>query len=1506
MATASSQEPVTLELRFIPPEHADGPARTYTVEAELSSSRGRSQPGSATIVFDQRVFAERSTDDDYGRLLSEKLFVQSLRSSWGKATGAAQASEQPIHLILAFGKNDSWIHGFRWETLLDPDNDDRLSTQERRLTLSRFVGSHELRNLKRPTPLKALVAIASPQEKLKRLGLPAIDVVRERDSVLRALGDQTIQTVLPNQKTSEASFEQLRETLRNEKPDILYLLCHGKFELDTGPYLLLDGPAHASNWSSDWLKGSRLRELFTGIYCPALVILMACQSAGTGVDLAAQVALAPMLASAGVPAVIGMQGKISTEAAARFTRTLLEQLMRTGRIDQATAAARAAIADNADGTHCWAYPVLYLGSRNGQLYEPTPAAATQTSPQPPPPTTRPLPKNPDALERDARRASQGGEWARAVAAFEQLHSLRPTEANQTALDQARRQQANAAAYDAIADLRRDQQWAEVLRALNDLQRAGRYDDPEGHRAWASKRQRRERRIDAAVQAAEQNHWRVVVEILTPLVAPGDHTSEEAKLLDRGRNMLERAEAESPAQLIAEQQYPRALTLLETHLRQEPEDLASRLTASDLIENHAHPLDVRLRAAELVGLHGDTRDGVCNFDDLWASKGFPAGLYTIASGDERVELRLDAFQIARYPVTVWQFKQFVAAGGYTQSQRHHWTEEGWKWRERNNVVGPYRRGLPEATNLPISGVSWYEAAAFCAWLTERGLREKWLARDQLVRLPTEAEWEVAACWDLHARPATDSKEPERAPGAPQPWPLSEDHTLLHNSDKTGLDRPVAVGLFPAGASPCGARDMAGNVWEWCASPFDSYPFVADELLHNPPADSPGPALRGGSFVEPVRLATWYARRQGYPVNRPLDFGLRLCLSAIRPPPTDRLREGLERIEEQVTIHRNDEALATLAPLGRELKYNIGQEELFTADQTDTLPVGEDIEAGKIAYLNVREQTQARRQHTTALERHQQLRSIIDRLNQWCNEWLATSFDDILRTGDVQRAAEMSQFWFQARAQISSENLSAARETIRQLLALNPRHERAKQLENQIKNQDVFLLQYNELSELVEAENWEHVIERYEALKKPEYDPADLRLWASETNTGDHYTPLSSVSALRGLYDPQGYVAWAHQQQTFDAEFRLAEERSLEEADKRLKALHRVSRLAKQQITNKLADQIRRLQRKLLEREAEFAQNQDDLMRAIRIYHTMMNLSLSKERERKTVEALQRAIKLRDQQNIVHANQRQEGRTLRISWCESFKRANYDLSPMQSGSVSLDAFTISCFPVTIWQYEQFINDKAYTSEQYWTPQGWLSMRDVNKPYRWEEQRDKGLNHPIAGISWYEAAAFCKWLTYRHQAWGWIELGDVIRLPTDAEWSVAALLDVRTGEYRTVSALQHEVWQNSGDAQLGSTSPVGAYPYNKSPCGALDMSGNVWEWCASEKDDIYHQEILQRSVIRDDFVSGESDINAEPVLRGGSYLERGGNASFSARTSASADDTDMSLDRGFRLCLAKAPGA
>jgi hypothetical protein len=98
----------------------------------------------------------------------------------------------------------------------------------------------------------------------------------------------------------------------------------------------------------------------------------------------------------------------------------------------------------------------------------------------------------------------------------------------------------------------------------------------------------------------------------------------------------------------------------------------------------------------------------------------------------------------------------------------------------------------------------------------------------------------------------------------------------------------------------------------------------------------------------------------------------------------------------------------------------------------------------------------------------------------------------------------------------------------------------------------------------------------------------------------------------------------------------------------------------------------------------------------------------------------------------------------------------------------------------------------------------------------------NHPAANVSWYDAVAFCQWLSVRS--------GHQVRLPTEWEWQQAATGGDPANKYPWGAEWDSRC-ANTNESSLNRTTAVGMYPHGASSVGALDLSGNVWEWCVKE---------------------------------------------------------------------------
>jgi formylglycine-generating enzyme required for sulfatase activity len=231
-----------------------------------------------------------------------------------------------------------------------------------------------------------------------------------------------------------------------------------------------------------------------------------------------------------------------------------------------------------------------------------------------------------------------------------------------------------------------------------------------------------------------------------------------------------------------------------------------------------------------------------------------------------EVYLDEYWIGQTEVTNAQWQLFMEAGGYQNPD--YWTEAGWKMIDSEDRSEPYCWDDSDLNqpDQPVVCISWYEALAFSRWLAE--------ASGLAARLPTEAEWEKAARGtDGRIFPWGDEWDGSRLNycdvNCPNDW--------KDNSVDDGYKYTAPIGSYPDGASPYGALDMAGNVWEWTGSQRMGYPYDAGDGREELESDGER-VVRGGAWgIIPgdVRAA---ARPAVPPANRNDNNGVRVVVGA----------------------------------------------------------------------------------------------------------------------------------------------------------------------------------------------------------------------------------------------------------------------------------------------------------------------------------------------------------------------------------------------------------------------------------------------------------------------------------------------------------------------------------------------------------------------------------------------------------------------------------------------------
>ena len=256
--------------------------------------------------------------------------------------------------------------------------------------------------------------------------------------------------------------------------------------------------------------------------------------------------------------------------------------------------------------------------------------------------------------------------------------------------------------------------------------------------------------------------------------------------------------------------------------------------------------LRALAGRTLSRLGDTRRGVgvierdgLKLPDIRWGEEVPAGTYSY----QQVEIPIPyPFRLARYPITYAQFQCFIDAPDV--ADKRWWEGMPADTQEWGEQAFPY-------ANHPRERVSWYQAAAFCRWLSHK--------LDEAIQLPHEYEWEVAARYpDSRFYPWGDEFDKEKT-----------------NTREGGVGQTTAVGLYPSGKNPAlELYDLSGNVWEWCRN---KYANPDDDAVDTSGARR---VLRGGSWLDVRGVARAASRYRNFPDVRFGNVGFRVV--ARRPP------------------------------------------------------------------------------------------------------------------------------------------------------------------------------------------------------------------------------------------------------------------------------------------------------------------------------------------------------------------------------------------------------------------------------------------------------------------------------------------------------------------------------------------------------------------------------------------------------------------------------------------------
>ncbi len=328
---------------------------------------------------------------------------------------------------------------------------------------------------------------------------------------------------------------------------------------------------------------------------------------------------------------------------------------------------------------------------------------------------------------------------------------------------------------------------------------------------------------------------------------------------------------------------------------------------------------RIEAGRLLGTLGEPDDSLTNVDKLelcWVPQGrfWFSGL--AKEEDEGPQaggwLKMPyPYWIGRFPVTQGQFGEFVKAGGYRETDLWKEAIEGGYWEDGKITLSwvketrstPREFGAPfDHQNHPVVGITWYEALAFCRWLTRRARDRDQIPETWQFCLPSEMEWEQAArggeavpeqgrIRSLEAGIGLDLIQGvETVPNVEETraYPWGSD---LETEESTGrgnfggaaktTSRP---GTFPKAVSPAGCEELAGNVWEWSRSVHGKIrgeeleiEGMAEAMKTELEADGDEPRwILGGSYYNDSSSVGCSARLRLHPYYWNGNFGFRVVL------------------------------------------------------------------------------------------------------------------------------------------------------------------------------------------------------------------------------------------------------------------------------------------------------------------------------------------------------------------------------------------------------------------------------------------------------------------------------------------------------------------------------------------------------------------------------------------------------------------------------------------------------
>ena len=209
--------------------------------------------------------------------------------------------------------------------------------------------------------------------------------------------------------------------------------------------------------------------------------------------------------------------------------------------------------------------------------------------------------------------------------------------------------------------------------------------------------------------------------------------------------------------------------------------------------------------------------------------------------------VEPFAVSKYPITNPQYQAFLdAPDGYFDPRWWQFSASSRHWYMANRI--PKKTSFP-GPELPRTNVSWYDAMAFCRWMSFK------IGRN--ITLPTERQWQRAAQGDDYRN-----------------YPWGDVFAGRYcNAGEAGPGQPTPVTWYEDGVSPFDVMDMAGNVYEWCLDEWETGQVNIQSASMR--------VLRGGSFFDTPADAKITKRHWSFPFLRGFNWGFRICKDRVGP-------------------------------------------------------------------------------------------------------------------------------------------------------------------------------------------------------------------------------------------------------------------------------------------------------------------------------------------------------------------------------------------------------------------------------------------------------------------------------------------------------------------------------------------------------------------------------------------------------------------------------------------------